>query len=299
MNIKVKLDSFNKIYKEDENITGVVEINSKEALSFNHITAVLTGSYVIKNMKVSPTQTHIIKFYTKKTKIIEKGKLQSETNNSFNLKLLLNSTTDNLLIETYQGVIVSIQVSFNLFLQYDLVINFDDIKLSDPLKIYVFVPNQGVKKELGTKVVPYDFEIKPSSIEKIKIDQNKIPQFLVKCHIDNTNVNVSKEMDGWLNVVECETPIKSIELQFVRNEKVFLNTGDNLTEVSEIQNLQITDGDIIRGSEISLNMLFPRHFCCASIENKVVKLKFDINIIIVLSNGFVITENVPLNCWRQ
>lgn len=152
---------------------------------------------------------------------------------------------------------------------------------------------------MGTKVVPYEFEIKPSSIEKIKIDQNKIPQFLVKCHIDNTNVNISKELDGWLSVIECETPIKSIELQFVRNEKVFLNTGDNLSEVSEIQNLQITDGDIIRGSEISLNMLFPRHFCCASIENKVVKLKFDINIILVLTNGFVITENVPLNCWRQ
>ncbi len=116
MNIKVKLDSFNKIYKEDENITGVVEITNKEAISYNHITAVLTGSYIIKNMKVSPTQTNIIKFYSKKSKIVEKGKLQSDSSNSFNLKIPLNSTTDNILIETYQGVIVTIQVINFLFL---------------------------------------------------------------------------------------------------------------------------------------------------------------------------------------
>lgn len=98
--------------------------------------------------------------------------------------------------------------------------------------------------------------------------------------------------------MECELPVKSLELQFVRNEKVTLSNGESLSEVSEIQNLQIADGDVIKGMEISLNMLFPRHFCCASIENKIVKLSFDINIILVLNNGFVITENVPLNCWR-
>lgn len=101
-----------------------------------------------------------------------------------------------------------------------------------------------------------------------------------------------------MKIIECELPIKSLELQFVRNEKVTLSNGDNLSEVSEIQNLQIADGDVIKGTEISLNMVFPRHFCCAAIETKIVRLSFDINLILVLSNGFVITENVPLNCWR-
>jgi hypothetical protein len=170
--------------------------------------------------------------------------------------------------------------------------------LSDSIKLHVFIPGQGVKNELKTQIIPYDFEVKPSTLEKIKIEQTKIPKFLLKCHVDNTNININKELDGWVKIVECELPIKSLELQFVRNEKVTLSNGDNLSEVSEIQNLQIADGDVIKGTEISLNMVFPRHFCCAGIETKIVKLSFDINLILVLSNGFVITENVPLNCWR-
>jgi hypothetical protein len=166
------------------------------------------------------------------------------------------------------------------------------------LKIYVFIPGQGIKEELRTKIVPYEFEIKPSTIEKVKIDNTKIPKFWLTCKVDNVNVDIGKELNGWLKVMECEIAIKSIELQFVRNEKVTLPNGEILSEVSEIQNLQIGDGEVLTDNEISLNMLFPRHFCCAALETKVAKLSFDINIIMVLVNGFVITENVPLNCWR-
>lgn len=121
---------------------------------------------------------------------------------------------------------------------------------------------------------------------------------MLKCHIDNTNINIGKELDGWVKIMECELVVKSLELQFVRNEKVTLQNGESFSEVSEIQNLQIADGDVVKGSEISINMLFPRHFCCAAIDNNIVRLGFDVNIILVLVNGFVITENIPLNCWR-
>lgn len=111
MNISVKLDSFNKIYKQGEAVTGVVEIDSKESISYEHITAVITGSYIIKNQKSSPPQTHIIKFYLKKQKIAENGKLKTDKINSFNMKIPLESTSDNTLMETYQGVVVTIAVS--------------------------------------------------------------------------------------------------------------------------------------------------------------------------------------------
>lgn len=122
---------------------------------------------------------------------------------------------------------------------------------------------------------------------------------MLKCRVDNTNVDIGKEFNGWIKVINCEIPIKSLELQFVRNEKVTFQSGDTISEVSEIQNLQIGDGEVLLDNEISLNMLFPRHFCCAAIENSIVKLSFDINIILVMNNGYVVTENVPLNCWRS
>lgn len=149
--------------------------------------------------------------------------------------------------------------------------------------------------------MPYEFDISPKTIEKIKIDATKIPDFLLKCRIDNCNADIGKELNGWLKVIRCDIGIKSIELQFVRNEKLTLcknNNNQTFTELSEIQNLQIGDGEVLLDNEISLNMLFPRHFCCANLETNEVKLYFDINIILVLENGYVITENVPLNCYR-
>ena len=88
-------------------------------------------------------------------------------------------------------------------------------------------------------------------------------------------------------------------MQFIRNETIILPNGENLSEISEIQNLQIGDGDVNKNVEIPLFMIFPRFFTCAALENKITKLSFEMNIIVVLNNGFVITENFLINTWRS
>ncbi len=288
MKISVSLDSFNKIFKVGDIISGTVEVTSSQDSEYDSISCVIRGDYTIKTSKTS--QPLIQTFYTKKQKISEKGKIKSNAVTKLPLKLYLTSSNDNELIESYQGVIVSIS--------YELSILYNDVKMSDNIKVYIFYPGQGVKTQLKQKIIPYDFTITESSIEKVKIENGKIPKFKLICHIDSLNVDIGKELNGWIKVINCDLPIKSLELQFVRIEKVTLPNDDVINEVSEIQNLQIGDGEVLLDNEISLNMLFPRHFCCASIENNVVKLNFDINIILVLSNGFIITENVPLNCYR-
>lgn len=110
LKIGVQLDSFNKIYREGEYMSGVVEVNSPTVTSFDHITAVLTGQYHLKNNKISPPQNHVIKFFHKKSIIAEHGKVQPEKSNFFSLKLHLSGSEDNPLIETYQGVLVTISV---------------------------------------------------------------------------------------------------------------------------------------------------------------------------------------------
>jgi hypothetical protein len=100
-------------------------------------------------------------------------------------------------------------------------------------------------------------------------------------------------------VKESEIAIKSLELQFVRNETVVLATGESLSEISEIQNLQIGDGDVNREVEIPLFMIFPRFFACSTLQTKFTKINFEMNLIVVLVNGVVITENFPINTWRS
>ncbi len=170
---------------------------------------------------------------------------------------------------------------------------------SNPKKINIFSPNQGVRPDYKKKVLPYEFEISPETLEKIKINQEKVPKFKLFFHVENTNCDLNQPFNGYIIVKECEIPIKSLELQFIRNEIVYLPGGDQLSEISEIQNLQIGDGDVIKNTEIPLFMIFPRFFACATIENKITKLNFEMNIIVVLNNGFVITENFPINTWRS
>lgn len=106
----------------------------------------------------------------------------------------------------------------------------------------------------------------------MKVSHSKIPKFFVQCKVENTNCDINNYFFGYVNIKECDIQIKSVECQLVRNEVVFLSNGESITEVSEIQNLQIGDGDVIRGIDIPLFMIFPRFFSCASLSAKIAKV---------------------------
>ncbi len=144
---------------------------------------------------------------------------------------------------------------------------------------------------------------------------------------------------------ECNIPIKSIELQLVRVEtcgcaegyskdckcwlwknillKIFFCNFSLLFKVTEIQNVQIGEGDVLRGVQIPIYMIFPRLFTCPSLlttnfkignilnyKTMVINLKkthgcsffvspeFEVNLVIVFEDDRLITENFPLKLTR-
>jgi hypothetical protein len=297
MEIDIQFDSFNKTFYKGSNISGSVIISCNERVQeYSSINVVLIGSYSIKNNKVNPPSVSIIKFYLKKIKISENGKLVLGNNNIFQFKFSLNDDSkDNQLYETYQGVLVSL--GYELKVEIELL-NKGTVS-SENKKVFIFVPGQGINEEMKKKIIPYEFNIIPETIEKNKLTQTKMPKFRIKCKFDNTNCDLNNPFDGSIIVYESEIAIKSLELQFVRNESVILAGGETLNEISEIQNLQIGDGDVNRDVEIPLFMIFPRYFACACLQTKIAKISFEMNIIVVLVNGIVITENFPINTWRS
>lgn len=56
---------------------------------------------------------------------------------------------------------------------------------------------------------------------------------------------------------EAELQIKSIEIQLVRAE-----TFENKTNATEVQNIQVADGNVLPGLEVPLYMLFPKIYSC-------------------------------------
>lgn len=300
MDVTLSLDSINKVYYAGDFIQGSVLIinKTKSTMKFDLFIKV-QGYYTFRNTKENPPKVASFPFYKKTFKVLAEQYSTVGSNNSFRFKFPLTSDgcEQNLtsLFEGYHGVSVS--------LGYDIVAlvksNGKEFE-SKRTKILILVPGQGINSKFGRKRVNYQFSLNPKKIESIKLnDQKLMPKFEIDCFLESVNCCVDKPFNGFCNIKECSTQVKSIELQFMRNEKILNKEFEGVSEVSEIQNLQIGDGDVIRNLEIPVFMTFPRGFCCATLENKDVCISFEMNLIIVLINGVVIMENYPVNLWRS
>ena len=298
MDISLSLDSLNKIYYAGDFIQGSVLIinKTKSTMKFDLFITV-QGFYTFRNTKENPPKMKGVPFYKKTFKVLAEQYSTIGSNNSFRFKYPLTSDgcEQNLtsLYESYHGV----SVSLGYEILSKVVSNGKEFE-SKRAKILVLVPGQGINSKFGRKRVNYQFTLDPTKVENIKVEKNMIPQFLIECYLENINCCLDKPFNGFCNIKECSTQIKSIELQFLRNEKILFKEFEGISEVSEIQNLQIGDGDVIRNLEIPVFMTFPRGFCCATLENKDVCISFEMSLIIVLVNGVVIMENYPVNLWR-
>lgn len=297
MDLTLALDKINKTFYAGDNISGkILLINKLKQTVQYDLQIQVEGRLTVKNFKNNPPTNQNIPFYIKKIQIRsqEYSTVGSSTNISF--KFPLNSENADLqnLYESYHGVRMS--VSYELTA---IALCNGKLYTSKPEKLIILVSGQGINKTFGTKRMPYQFTISNQNIESVKLAQDQVPQFQIECYVENINNCIDKPFNGFCCVKNCSVEIKSIELQFIRNEKILVKGLEDQGGSSEIQNLQIGDGDVLRNSEIPMYMLFPRIFSCANLDNNNVKLSFEMNIIIVLVNGVVIMDNFPVNLWRS
>lgn len=81
-------------------------------------------------------------------------------------------------------------------------------------------------------------------------------------------MNACVSNPGEITVTKCAVEIKSIELQLVRVETCKYMEGE-AKEATEIQNIQIADGNVVRGLAVPIHMVFPRLFTCSTCIAKV------------------------------
>lgn len=141
---------------------------------------------------------------------------------------------------------------------------------------------------------------------------------------------------GDILVEQCDAIIRSIELQLVRVETCGCAEGyakDGMCVRStysrvliimllylatEIQNIQIGDGDISRNVPIPIYMIFPRLFTCPTLITTNFKigkhevyssrqiniilssnLEFEVNVVVIFEDNHLITENFPIKLVRS
>ncbi|KTF79883.1 hypothetical protein cypCar_00047620 [Cyprinus carpio] len=83
--------------------------------------------------------------------------------------------------------------------------------------------------------------------------RSSLPRFLIRGHLDATSCAVTQPLTGELVLESSEVAIKSIELQLVRVETCGCAEG-YARDATEIQNIQIAEGDVCRGLSIPIYM---------------------------------------------
>ncbi|XP_067007450.1 vacuolar protein sorting-associated protein 26C isoform X2 [Anabrus simplex] len=193
------------------------------------------------------------------------------------------------LFETYHGVFVNIQY----LLRCEMKRNF---LAKDLIKVTEFIVEY--KPSASGKAVPHPvkFTITPESLQNVK-DKVRVPRFLVTGHLDSTMCCITKPFTGELVVESCEVPIKSIELQLVRVETCGCAEG-YARDATEIQNIQIGEGNVPCGLAIPIYMIFPRLFTCPTLSTSNFKVEFEVNIVIIFQDDHLITENFRIVLTR-
>lgn len=74
----------------------------------------------------------------------------------------------------------------------------------------------------------------------------KTHRFQLRGYLESEIIHFSDYVLGGFTMDFCEPQIRSIDLQMLRNESI-QSQGKNFNEVTEIQLIQLCDGDITRG----------------------------------------------------
>ncbi|XP_042354654.1 vacuolar protein sorting-associated protein 26C isoform X2 [Plectropomus leopardus] len=292
--LDIRLKRANKVYHEGETVAGVILLVCKETLQHHGIFLSMEG---VVNLQLSSKSVGVFEAFYNSVKPIQlissnievakAGKIPGgKTEIPFEFPLITKG--NKVLYETYHGVFVNIQYTLRCdmkrsLLAKDLSRNCEFIVHCQPQKAKV-VPT------------PVNFTITPDTLQSTR-ERTSLPKFLVRGHLDATNCVISQPLTGEVVVENSDVPIKSIELQLVRVETCGCAEG-YARDATEIQNIQIAEGDVCHGLSIPIYMVFPRLFTCPTLETTNFKVEFEVNIVIMLHDDHLITENFPLKLCR-
>lgn len=119
---------------------------------------------------------------------------------------------------------------------------------------------------------PIRFSIKPESLNAPRHDI--IPNFKITGQLDSSVFHLMEPISGQFIIESCEANIRSVELQLVRVETCGLSPGDReySRDATEVQNIQIGDGNLLRNIPIPIYMVLPRLFSCPTLVTSSFKI---------------------------
>jgi len=300
MSLDIKLNRIDKIYRPGDKVTGAVVVQSQGPMKHNGIKLQVEGSAALQ---LSARSIGLFEAFYSSLKPVQilnfeidvspAGKIPNGVT-EFPFEFTLKKK-DGELHETYHGVYVNIQYGITCDISRSMLAGKN---LKKTREFYVEIPTEGEVRSNESKAKPFGFKISPESLKNVKVaSKRKIPEFLFEGYLDHTTCAVGDPFSGELTIKKCAVDIKSIELQLVRVESCTYMEGE-AREATEIQNIQIADGNVVRGLSIPIHMVFPRLFTSSTVSTKQFKVEFEVNLIILFADNHMVTENFPIKLFR-
>eukprot|EP00761_Pharyngomonas_kirbyi_P008351 gb/GECH01008362.1/.p1 GENE.gb/GECH01008362.1/~~gb/GECH01008362.1/.p1 ORF type:complete len:303 (+),score=45.36 gb/GECH01008362.1/:1-909(+) len=297
MSLTVKLRRFHRKYYPGENVKGSIIVDTNSNLSHQGITLSVQGSV---SLQLSGKNVGLFEAFYNSFKPLQMidytfevqpaGKIPAgETEIPFEFPL--KATGSNPLYETYHGVFINVGYTINVDMKRSMFAR----DLHHTTEFFVHTPGQGYNDKPHSG---FPINLTPKALNNVrKSAQTKIPEFHISGKIDSAKCNIDDSFSGEIKVERTDVPIKSIELQFIRVETC-ITPEAVAKEPTEIQNLQLADGDVCQEFAIPIHMTFPRLFCCPTLHTRNFRVQFEMNILILFSDGNQVIENYPLILYR-
>jgi hypothetical protein len=299
----VRLDRVGAVYQKGETVTGVVVVQASAATKHSGIDLVAEGAVTMNRPSRAQSvfealHATIPPLITMKHELIvaPAGTLPAgDTMIPFQFELAASKPATSALCETYQGVYVSSTYTINASAKFKfsttqakaVVFNVSCPGQAEPTEAQMLA-DEGVTVTLDTETVR----------ASKKFFGNSVPAFEMHGHIDHAYNDIDVPLSGFICVDKCDVPITSVEIQLLRAEygATSATHGKALTEV---QNIQIGDGDVLRQLNIPIHMMFPKWYTCAALQTAHMKVEFEINVVVSLSGANQITQSIPIKLYRR
>ncbi|CAL7938891.1 unnamed protein product [Xylocopa violacea] len=292
INIDIKLKRASKIYHEGEIVAGFILLQTNSDVKHDGIFLSMEGSV---NLQLSSKNFGIFEAFYNSVKPIQlvqytldvapSGKIPSgRTEIPFELPLKPRGTKS--LYETYHGVFVNIQYLIRCEIKRSFL-------AKDVCKSLEFIVEDKVPPKIQKESVkPVCFKIMPESLQNTR-DRTNVPRFCISGKLGSLYCKISEPLTGEVVIEHCEAVIKSIELQLVRVETCGCAEGYS-RDATEIQNIQIGEGNVCTNLPIPIYMIFPRLFTCPTLSTSNFKVEFEVNLIVIFEDDYLVTENFPI-----
>ncbi|KAL0589355.1 hypothetical protein ABG067_002574 [Albugo candida] len=293
--LSILLSRVNRIYRPHEQVQGEVIITSPNGFAHQGISVKVEGCARLKmNKKTSGIfdsgQSDIpsIELLQYHIPLISGGKVHPGVT-KFPFEFQLIGADEQTLYETYHGVCVSVKYEITC----DCARGLLKRSLHSSLEFIVETPLQ---EPLDNGLE--SFSITSGSVNNVRkqIEANA-PDFQITGHIHRTNCPVDLPLTGEVTIARTDVPVKSVEIQLIRVESIIY--GDKTArDATEIQNIQIGQGDPCPELAIPIYMIFPRLFTCPTMITPEFRVEFETNLVILFENGNMVTENFPIVLYR-